>query len=361
MKISNNPLVLFWHILLLTFTFSTLNAETLVLTFDNADPAFPTNCAEVWEENGIPMFAKPFSPDNCGFFGFGNGNILLAPAKINFDLSSLGTINSIEIDIGDNCGFGCTKAVMYFGYNVVDTVENSITGAETLVYNNTANKLIDAMCVSGGEGGIYEVRIDYEPRPANEEKLVINFDEANPAFPSNCGDTWIEEGVPMQIANVPELNTCSFFVSPNSFALAQGRVTLDLSNLGIINQIAIDIIDNCSFDCTTAAMFTSGDQLVDSAGNQTFDNETLVLTNPQQLLVDYMYFQSFEGAVLEVRICYTAAREFCTPDFMLTVDSGDVYVKRSCNGVVLTAPNGSCFRLLVNNDGSISTESVNCP
>jgi len=346
---------LFWLMILL-MQFSNLQAETLVLTFDTANPAFPANCNEVWEENGIPMFVKPFSADNCGTFGLGNSSIFMAPAKVNFDLSSLGTINSIEVDIGDNCGFGCTKADMFFGYNLIATVENSVIGQETLVYTNTNNELIDAMCVSGGESGVNEVRIDYEPRPANEEKI------ADPAFPGNCGDSWTEEGISMQVNNVPELNTCTFFVSPgNSITLAQGRVTVDLSNLGIINQIAVDIVDNCSFDCTTAAMFTSGDQLVDSAGNQTFTNETLILTNPQQLPIDYMYFQSFEGAVLEVRICYSSVRESCTPKSMVGVENGDVYVKDSCNGVILTAPNGNCFRILVNNDGSMSTESVDCP
>jgi len=352
----------FFSLGLFLFLYSkTTQAETLTITFDTATPSFPTTCNQIWEESGIPMFVKERSAGNCGTFGLGNGSIFMAPAIVNFDLSSLGTINSIEVDIGDNCGFGCTKAIMYFGYNEVDTVENSIIGAETLVYTNDNNNLIDAMCVSGGEGGVQEVRIDYEPRPANEEKVVINFDEADPAFPTNCGDTWIEDGVSMQITNVPELNSCTFFMSPNSFAMAQGRVTLDLSNLGIINQVEVDVIDNCSFDCTTAAIFTTGDQLVDKAGNQTFDNETVILTNPQQLPIDYMYFQSFEGAVLEVRICYTSLRQSCAPDNMFEVDSGDVYVKSSCNGVILTAPNGNCFRLLVNNDGSMSTENVDCP
>lgn len=355
---SLNFLTLSFFLLLLS---NTSKAETLTITFDTATPAFPSTCNQVWEESGIPMFVKQASNGNCGTFGIGNGAMFLAPATVNFNLSELGKINSIEVDIGDNCGFGCTKAIMYFGYNVVDTVKNTIIGAETLLYTNNNNLPIDAMCVSGGEGGIFEVRIDYEPRPANEEKVVINFDEADPAFPANCNDVWTEDDISMQITNVPEFSSCIFFVSPNSFTLAQGRVTLDLSNLGIISEIAVDVIDNCSFDCTTAAIFSNNNLLVDKAGNQTFANETLLLTNPQQLPLDYMYFESFEGAVLEVRICYTSLRPSCAPDTMLEVDSGDVYIKSSCNGVILTAPNGNCFRLLVNNDGSTSTESIVCP
>jgi len=228
--------------------FNIMKAETIVLSFDTANLSFPISCNEPWEENGIPMYVKPLNADNCGFFGFGNGSIILAPAKIYFDLSSLGTINSIEADVGDNCGFGCTKAIMYFGYNVVDTIENSVIGAETLIYNNSDNKLIDALCISGGEGSLNEVRIDYTPKAANEEKIVLNFDEADPAFPANCGDTWMEEEISMQITKVTQFSYCTFFVTPaNNIFLAQGRVTLDLSNLGIINQIAIDVIDNCNF------------------------------------------------------------------------------------------------------------------
>jgi len=37
-----------------------------------------------------------------------------------------------------------------------------------------------------------------------------------------------------------------FFSSPTSIALTQERVTLDLSNLGVINQILVNVVDNCN-------------------------------------------------------------------------------------------------------------------
>ena len=118
-----------------------------------------------------------------------------------------------------------------------------------------------------------------------------------------------------------------FFLSPNSIALAQERVTLDLSNLGMINQILVNVVDNCNFDYTSAAIFTAPDQLVDQAANQTFNSETLVLTNPQQLPIDYMYFQSFQGSILKVSVSYTSLRQFCTPNPVLAVGGGNVYAK----------------------------------
>ncbi len=46
---------------------------------------------------------------------------------------------------------------------------------------------------------------------------------------------------------------------------------------------------------------------------------------------------------------------------MLTVEDANVYVTDPCNGVILTAPNGNCFKLTVDNNGGIITEAVPCP
>jgi len=51
----------------------------------------------------------------------------------------------------------------------------------------------------------------------------------------------------------------------------------------------------------------------------------------------------------------------CTPMISLETDDSDVYIGSSCHGIILTSPNGNCFRLLVNDDGSMRTEAVNCP
>ena len=56
----------------------------------------------------------------------------------------------------------------------------------------------------------------------------------------------------------------------------------------------------------------------------------------------------------------------CTNNSLTTVpeihlEDGDVFIEGSCDGLVLTAPNSTCFRVLVNDDGSFGTESANCP
>lgn len=44
----------------------------------------------------------------------------------------------------------------------------------------------------------------------------------------------------------------------------------------------------------------------------------------------------------------------------LKLDS-DIAISDSSNGLVLTSPDGSCFRLTINNTGNIATSSISCP
>lgn len=50
-----------------------------------------------------------------------------------------------------------------------------------------------------------------------------------------------------------------------------------------------------------------------------------------------------------------------TPGTALEVGGGDVYVNNSANGVILRSPNGSCWRITVDNTGTLSTTAVSCP
>lgn len=45
----------------------------------------------------------------------------------------------------------------------------------------------------------------------------------------------------------------------------------------------------------------------------------------------------------------------------LHIEEGDIFIEGACDGIVLTAPNGTCFRVLLNDDGSFDTESAGCP
>jgi hypothetical protein len=49
------------------------------------------------------------------------------------------------------------------------------------------------------------------------------------------------------------------------------------------------------------------------------------------------------------------------PNAKLHVSGGNIYVAGSPNGVILTAPDGTCWRINVANTGALTTISTNCP
>ena len=51
----------------------------------------------------------------------------------------------------------------------------------------------------------------------------------------------------------------------------------------------------------------------------------------------------------------------CPSDVRLEAEAGDVYVDESCYGLILTAPDGSCFRVRVKSDATLTIDPVVCP
>jgi hypothetical protein len=50
-----------------------------------------------------------------------------------------------------------------------------------------------------------------------------------------------------------------------------------------------------------------------------------------------------------------------TPESRLQVADGDVYIQDINNGVIMKSPDGNCWRMTINNDGSVKTTSITCP
>ena len=50
-----------------------------------------------------------------------------------------------------------------------------------------------------------------------------------------------------------------------------------------------------------------------------------------------------------------------SPASRLTITDGDIYITDNTRGIILTSPNGSCFKITVENDGSLTTTPVACP
>lgn len=49
------------------------------------------------------------------------------------------------------------------------------------------------------------------------------------------------------------------------------------------------------------------------------------------------------------------------PKAKLQVTGGDVCLQDANSGIIMTSPDGTCFRVTVNNDGTFSSTKVNCP
>ena len=48
------------------------------------------------------------------------------------------------------------------------------------------------------------------------------------------------------------------------------------------------------------------------------------------------------------------------PKDVFNVEMGDIVVQESCHGIILTSPNGRCYRITVNDDGTLNSTEVEC-
>jgi hypothetical protein len=87
----------------------------------------------------------------------------LFPARLNLDLSTLpGTVATVEVDVEDFCGTGCTRAFLYEGATLVDSASNAVGGAQTLLLDS-GGAAVDRVAVSSCEGSATEVRLNLAP------------------------------------------------------------------------------------------------------------------------------------------------------------------------------------------------------
>jgi len=74
-------------------------------------------------------------------------------------------------------------------------------------------------------------------------------------------------------------------------------------------------------------------------------------------------FDLIEGvyAAIDNIVVTSSTTPICDSSPQVIAESGDIYINEACYGVILTAPNGNCFRLRVQEDGSFISESISCP
>jgi hypothetical protein len=156
------------HVFLVTLVVTTVGlalpaaAQFLsTLTLDNV-PA-DVECDEVWQEEGIDLYFSTTTAEDCDgggacFFGVDVGAVWLYPSRLVVDLGATYDVISVEIDVDDYCGSGCTRAFLYDGASVEAQDQNAATGPDTLVLVPGSGQG-DRIAVSSCEGQVLEIRI----------------------------------------------------------------------------------------------------------------------------------------------------------------------------------------------------------
>ena len=194
----------------------------------------------------------------------------------------------------------------------------------------------------------------------NLSSQTISFVNPVPSAPSLCNDTWTESSVPQQLVPIPPSLSCSFDYSGGDLWLFPARLVLDLSSIANISRIEIELIDWCGIGCTTAEFFESGSTVGSLANTTTSTSETMIYNNTNGDAIDEMYIQGFENQLFEIRIfSNSTCNDAADPE--IAIEDGDIYLEDACNGVILTSPNGTCYRIRVDDNGALITEQLACP
>ena len=92
----------------------TTNAQNIRLTLDNISTDI--SCNDIWIEEGINLSLESTTTEDCStgdcFFGIETTYLWLFPSRLSIDLSSVQSIERVEIDIIDACGPDCTLAFL---------------------------------------------------------------------------------------------------------------------------------------------------------------------------------------------------------------------------------------------------------
>lgn len=191
-------------------------------------------------------------------------------------------------------------------------------------------------------------------------QTTISFDNPNPSAPTSCNDSWTESGIPQQLVPIPPATTCSFDYSSGDLWLFPAKLTLDLSSLNNISSVEVDIIDWCDIGCSNVDFFQNGNAVGNASNTTSNVAETIIYNNTAMDDIDEMTVQSFENQIFEIRII---TETICDQPAVaeISVANGDIYLEDACNGIILTSPDGSCYRVTIDNNGVLSSAGITCP
>jgi len=184
---------------------------------------------------------------------------------------------------------------------------------------------------------------------SSSELYVINNSMVNKRAAS-CIFVWAANGT--SVANV----------SNNIFAgtgtIIQGTATTFSNNYTNTDINALGFVDESNYDYSL-----TGNSPAINFGTTMSSVGSTSLTPTQS----YIHPISFESRVISDGVIDAGAYEFgnnvipSTPiKDEITIEQGDLLIQDRTYGVVLVAPNGNCYRIKVNNNGGLITESIDC-
>lgn len=194
------------------------------------------------------------------------------------------------------------------------------------------------------------------------DQVTILFNTQPPAN-LGCYDTWVEDGFTIELLPESTSGNCDspgYFNGSGILPFHGSPLSIDVSHLGFIQQVIINGSNGCSsWDVDFFKFYNNGTELDGIEGSDSF-NGNLYYNNINEYDIDEFRIFGCELNLYSIIITYLPD-ETCQPQNIVNARSGDFYVDESCHGVILTAPDGACYRVKIATGGALVSEEVECP
>ena len=150
-----------------------VSGQSITLTLDNVFSN--TICNEIWTEQNLDLSFVTGTTDDCGpgacFFDVEPTYVWLWPSRLSVDLSSLQSIQKVEVDVISYCSYfspqctfshlmDSTGMIINTVGNTINNPGNSINGTlETIIIENPTEGFLSELAISSCEGNVHEIRI----------------------------------------------------------------------------------------------------------------------------------------------------------------------------------------------------------
>jgi len=284
-----------------------------VVSFFYPDPQAPSTCNDNWSEDGVPLVAT--STTGCGFqYDEPNGKVTLGSGtSLCADLTGFTNIDFIEVDVFDQCGPDDASVTVQYsvnGVSFVDVVTLDGNGTSQVVsFEFLTGTKVEKLTINGCETEVCEIRICCTPPPDDEWKKYITLEQFDDGEqPTNCEETWTENGFPMVITEFE--GACQFqFTELNGngcLELAPGRLEVDLTSCPGIDRIEIDVVDFTANGGNIRAFAQESGAIIAGPVVTTMPGaQTLILDIPSGKNAEELIVQIGEagGLICDIRLC----------------------------------------------------------